>query len=333
MPEAAPQQHARRTCPNCGAELSGRYCAVCGQEDHPLSVPLHRLILDFLSDEFQFDARIWRTLHLLLFRPGRLTREYLSGKRQRFIPPVRLYLFVSIVFFLTVELLPSQVVRVQLPSYRLHPPAPRAATRTDKGLSTAAGSAPTAPSPAAATNIEGAVRSGLKQAMQGAAPVKATSVRGFEDWFITHSRAVKANPAQFRHRFVSNIPKVVFFLIPVFALLLKLLYLLRRRYYSEHLIFALHYHSVIFLNAFIMVLLSFGARSMPALPANVMRWGAGLLAIWTGLYIYPALRTTYADTWPRAIWRGSVLIFLYFFVAVVLGTVAAVAITFAMTGP
>lgn len=328
-----PGKPQSRNCPNCGAELTGRYCAACGQEDHALSVPLHRLILDFLSDEFQFDARIWRTLHLLLFRPGRLTRDYLAGRRQRYIPPVRLYLFISIVFFLVVELLPTQVARLQVPSYELHPTAPHAATRVGSGVAATPGSARTLLLPGAATSIEGAVRARMKRTMQGAAPPKAERLHGFEAWLVAHSRAAKADPEQFRRRFIGNIPKVLFFLIPVFALLLKVLYLLRRRYYSEHLVFALHYHSVVFLNTLIIVLLTFGARSAPALLATIMRWGAGLLTLWIGLYVYPALHTTYADTWPRAIWRGSVLIFLYFFVAVVLGTLAAVAVTFAMTGP
>ena len=320
----------KRTCANCGAALTGRYCAACGQEDHPLAVPLPRLILDFLSDAFQFDARIWRTLGLMLFRPGHLTREYLAGHRQRYIPPVRLYLFVSIAFFLTVGFLPAKFIQFKVPSYQLEPGAPTAATRTGGATAATAKAGARVPSPAAATNIGDAVRAGFAQALQKQSPQTAGHTRAFEAWLTSHSRVAKANPAKFRREFRSNFPKVLFFLIPVFALLLKLLYLLRRRYYSEHLIFALHYHSVVFLNGLAIVLLSLWASSVPAIPEHILHWVAGLLGLWTGFYIFPALRTAYADTWPRAIGRGVTLM-LFYMVALMFGTVGAVAVTFAMT--
>lgn len=315
---------AARKCLNCGQPLAGRYCASCGQEDHPLAVALPRLILDFLSDAFQFDARIWHTLGLMLFHPGRLTSEYLAGRRQRYIPPVRLYLFVSIVFFVILELLPTQIVHVRIPSYQLQPTAPRTEARTG----TAA--ANTAPSPGAATNLGGAVKAGLAQAARGQSPAVAKHTHGFEAWIMARSRAAQANPAQFRHQFWSSVPKVLFFLIPLFALLLKILYVFRRRYYSEHLIFALHYHSVVFLNGLLIVLLTFGAHSTPRVPADILRWAAGLLTLWTALYLFPALRTTYTDSWPRVIGRGAALM-LGYMVALLFGTVAAVGITFAMS--
>ncbi|MGH8225216.1 MAG: DUF3667 domain-containing protein, partial [Gammaproteobacteria bacterium] len=319
----------QRNCANCGAALTGRYCADCGQEDHALAVPLPRLILDFLSDVFQFDARIWRTLGLMLFRPGHLTREYLAGHRQRYIPPVRLYLFVSIAFFLTVGLLPAKFIQFKVPSYQFQPNAPAAATRTGAVGASTAKAGERVPSPGAATHIGDAVRAGFAQALQKQTPETATRTRAFQAWLTSHSLVVKANPAKFQREFWSNVPKVLFFLIPLFALLLKLLYLLRRRYYSEHLIFALHYHSVVFLNGLAIVLLSLGANLAPAIPGHILGWAAALLGLWTALYIFPALRTAYADTWPRAIGRGVALMLLYM-VALLFGTVGAIGVTFAM---
>ncbi|MGH8273806.1 MAG: DUF3667 domain-containing protein [Gammaproteobacteria bacterium] len=317
-----------KTCANCGATLYGSYCSECGQGEHSLYVPLPRLILDFLSDQFQFDARIWRTLRLLLFHPGRLTAEYISGKRQRYIPPVRLYLFISIVLFLTLELLPAKFILFGVPSDQFQTAAPRAAMQSGAAGSAAQRGSRT-PSPGSATNLRAAVKAGIQEAKRGQSPKVAKSTSEFETWLVTHDQAARAEPAQFRREFWSNVPKVLFFLIPVFALLLKLLYLLRRRYYSEHLVFALHYHSVVFLSALVIVLLSAGARSAPALLAGIMHWSAVLLTIWTGLYIIPALHTAYTDSWPRAFGRGMVLMFLYL-VAVFLGTVGAVAVTLAM---
>src|SRR5262245_5324652 len=91
---------ASAQCQNCGAAVSGRYCAACGQRLEP---PLHSIWHFFKTateDLTHADSRLWRTLGALLFRPGYLTREFLLGRRARYLPPVRLYLVISVMFFL-----------------------------------------------------------------------------------------------------------------------------------------------------------------------------------------------------------------------------------------
>ena len=91
---------ATARCDNCGATVAGRYCAACGQRLEP---PLHSLwhfSTVALEDLTHADSRLWRTLATLLVRPGRLTREFLDGRRAHYLPPVRLYLVISLIFFL-----------------------------------------------------------------------------------------------------------------------------------------------------------------------------------------------------------------------------------------
>ena len=82
----------RTTCLNCGAALTGSYCAACGQSAH-----VHRSITsiahDILHSVIHFDGKLWRTLPELAIRPGRLTRRYIEGERAKFISPMALYLF------------------------------------------------------------------------------------------------------------------------------------------------------------------------------------------------------------------------------------------------
>ena len=96
------------TCPNCGAEVLGSYCHQCGQEHTVRVRPLRGLLTDALGDLFSFDNRLFRTLKLLLFRPGFLTIEYLKGRRAPYVPPFRLYLIVSIVYFSIASLLGTE---------------------------------------------------------------------------------------------------------------------------------------------------------------------------------------------------------------------------------
>jgi len=87
-------------CPNCGAELMGNFCHNCGQSARDLKRPFFGLVRDMLGDVFSFDGRLWKTLPALMFRPGKITRSYIDGQRMRYVPPFRLFLIASVLFFL-----------------------------------------------------------------------------------------------------------------------------------------------------------------------------------------------------------------------------------------
>ena len=87
-------------CLNCGEVLTGQHCAHCGQHAKVRVISLWGLVRDLLGDMFDWDSRVWRTLRPLAFRPGLLTREYLLGRRAHYTPPFRMYLILSVVFFL-----------------------------------------------------------------------------------------------------------------------------------------------------------------------------------------------------------------------------------------
>ena len=87
-------------CPNCGTEITGHFCSHCGQSAKDLKRPFFGLFRDMLGDVFSFDGRLWRTIPALMFRPGHITKSYIDGKRMRYVPPFRLFLIASVVFFL-----------------------------------------------------------------------------------------------------------------------------------------------------------------------------------------------------------------------------------------
>jgi Protein of unknown function (DUF3667) len=101
-------------CLNCGAELLGKWCAQCGQRVAAPRPTLHELLHDAFHEIAHFDGKIIRTVALLLFRPGMLTREFLDGRRVRYITPIRVYLLCSLLFFGTLSLMPAGKLRVSI---------------------------------------------------------------------------------------------------------------------------------------------------------------------------------------------------------------------------
>jgi len=118
VPEPAPAPTAEaRNCLNCGEPLLGQHCWRCGQEDVDLHRPLEQLARDAAGDLLNLDTRLLRTLGPLFVRPGFIIREYLEGRRVRFVPPLKMFLLASLVFFGLATLLPSgKAVFYQAPS-------------------------------------------------------------------------------------------------------------------------------------------------------------------------------------------------------------------------
>ncbi len=107
----ARHKHKLQTCPNCdhGLEPHYEFCPTCGQENHDIRVPIGHIGYEFVEGITHFDTKLWHTLNYYFTRPGQMTKEYLDGKRARFVPPPRLYIFVSVIFFIILSGLSHQV--------------------------------------------------------------------------------------------------------------------------------------------------------------------------------------------------------------------------------
>src|ERR1700709_695268 len=87
-------------CLNCKAELQGRFCHACGQENLQIKESFGHMMNHAISDYFHFDHQFFHTLKPLFLKPGYLTNQYMSGKRAQYLHPVKMYIFISIVYFL-----------------------------------------------------------------------------------------------------------------------------------------------------------------------------------------------------------------------------------------
>jgi hypothetical protein len=99
-------------CLNCGAELCGPFCYYCGQPDKNFMRFFPILLRELMEDFLDLDSRFMRTLKPLLFQPGKLTRNYLDGQRFRYTPPLRLYIFSSMAFFILAAMLAGSSIKI-----------------------------------------------------------------------------------------------------------------------------------------------------------------------------------------------------------------------------
>lgn len=314
-PAAATPLHAADavTCANCGAAGCEAFCPRCGQETHGLHRSL-RGILEELLDAFAgWDGKIPLSFWTLTMRPGRLTREFLDGRRARYLRPLRLYLLASVGFFFALSLLPSASSRLSAGLEMPDTTYDLVAARTPASL--ASGSAATSPATRSA-RVSRAVDVATKDSAFDAflrrhvnepghtplAWVKRSFVRG-----VSHVRSLPKSQRVlvFREAMYAKAPNAVFVLLPIFALLTRLLYRRARMFYAEHVVFALHVHAFAFL-----------AMTLAHLAGVLLagaRWQgvATLPLLWIPVYVVLALRRVYGGSAPRTLVKAGVLAVTY----------------------
>ena len=210
---------AGRHCLNCGMALTGRYCANCSQAADVHVPSTRELVHEALEGITHSDSRLWRTLTLLWFEPGRLTQEFIAGRRASFLPPFRLYLILSIIFFLIASLSNTHAKFV----------------RFDDKASIAEAVASASEVPPECTSVNGTV---FNAHLFG------------RDWAprIRHACAeiARDNGANLLHVALATMPKAMFIFLPLIAFLHMLMYWRPRHRYAEHLLFFLHLQAFFF---------------------------------------------------------------------------------------
>lgn len=254
-PAGSPPAPETSACRNCGETLLGPYCWSCGQEDLDLHRPLQQMARDAAGDLLNLDTRLLRTLGPLVFRPGFLIHKYLAGRRVRFVPPLKMFLLATVIFFGLVALLPSKRPVV----FRYDGKEPPPVSRPEQGF-----------------------RFGFRL------PPPTENSSWIDRRLDEAANRALENPDAFGDAVLANLPRAFFVLLPLFALLLKLFYRRQDHYYLDHLIFALYYHAFAFVLLTLLAIL--GRPWVPgwlATPLTLLLW------IWFFAYLAIALRKVY----------------------------------------
>ena len=288
-------------CPNCNTPLHGQFCPSCGQNQKPPDRLFLHLLSEAFEDVFRVDSRAAKTLFNLMLKPGFLTVQYFAGRRARYVQPLRLYLITSLLFFFFLSF--------------------QTLLNSDAAID---------------VNIDDAAAGDAKEWQTD---IKASLVR-FNISFLTAeqnealaktvaTQADKAillyteNPTEFAAQFLDRIlelaPQIMFLALPLFAVAMKIFYLWSGRFYTEHLVLAVHNHCFLFIALLLSDISELFSTSFMAILTDTL---GTIITIWIPIYMYWSLRVFYRQGFFFTALKFTLLVLSYFSL-IILGVLIA----------
>ncbi len=330
-------ERQEKNCLNCHAELHGRYCHVCGQENIPPKHSVVGFVRHFIYDVLHFDGKFYLTLKKLLFQPGFIPKQYIVGKRISWLDPVRMYLFTSALFFViffavrdpSTEIITitdperpmTKMERLEYASSLYNSNSRNSDPALDKQLSYLLDTAyniALSKQPMALTDSVFKIKMFDSSYFMKAERIKnELLVTSNNNWLektlnkkLTQTKAKFGDDRQamileFSKVFMHRFPYILFVSLPFFALFLKLLYLRRKHFfYSDHAIFTLYHY--IFALIILLFYLFF------SLMYNWLHWGifrvfAVLFILSIGVYLLIGMKRFYGQGWVKTIFKFLIL--------------------------
>lgn len=276
----------RHLCRNCLAAVQGAFCAQCGQKQHSPIRHFSQVIGELFNDILNFDAKLLNTMKPLMLQPGFLSREYFDGRRARYVSPLKLYFFLSIVAFFLIQ----QSIDIAVENQGTqNVDAAGAGKDSDFHIGNFNGKpwhAKTNP-----MNVAWLPDAG-NDLINGKLGKLESTVKN-KDW------------QQLTHAALAATPQTLLILLPIFALLLKLAYVFRGRLYMEHLIVALHNHAFLLSSLSLLAVLTEMSTWTTAVPGweSMLGLATSLLLIWIPLYFLLSLKYIYSQSWKMTVFK------------------------------
>lgn len=299
-----------QTCLNCKEvyALKSHFCPNCGQHSKTSIITFKEALSDFLASLVAFDSKVFNTIPRLLFYPGRLTKEYLEGKRASQLPPFRLYLFLSIILILLLSL----VMKDEKALFNLDQEESEfvmdtlsQAFQTDffsdmdsLKQSNKAGSESNFDIQVGRNEQIGLLLNTANELFN-----QGLNIEQIEDSILTSQpffvRLIVKQTLKFKeqkgrgilHVLLKTSSYAMLIFLPLFALILKLLYVRRNRFYIEHVIFTLHFFSFIFFMLIFFVLINL-------LPVQLPGWILSMLIL---VYLFLSMHKVYQQSWKKTL--------------------------------
>jgi hypothetical protein len=308
-PKTGADGHSRENnCLNCGAELTGDYCHACGQRAH-VHRTLHAFWHDLLHGVLHFEGKIWRTLPLLAWRPGELTRRYIDGERAKFVSPMALFLFSVFLMFAVASFTGTLSARID----------PKASAEMQKNIAENERQIATLQRQRD-TSVRAGRPTGTLDGQIAELQKELAIMRGIQtgeigriaktridapDWLRTPIEKAVKNPDLLFYKLKTNAYKFSWMLIPLSVPFLWLLFPFSRRFrFYDHTVFVTY--SLSFMTLLVVTAVLIGIAGLPQI--------AGFATLIPPFHIYRQLKGTYGLT-PRSALVRTVLLVAFSIVA------------------
>lgn len=267
-------KHLCQSC-HCLVEEDAKFCSVCGQKKILKPLSFKELLGDFFSNLFSLDSKFFRTFGRLIFRPGNLTNEYVAGRRQLYYTPIRLFLFWLTIAFILLNFVLSDVqelskemdAEMQIDTYK-----DSLRTKLDLVFKDSISQqkldrllpindvSKVLKETFISINFGDSISMKDLYLLSSDETIKKYKIEGFLKQQFVHqmAKAIK-NPGDFQLYLLSHLSWIILVSIPFIALILKLLYIRRKKLYTEHFVYTLHLHTFLFISCsvlFIFLLIS-----------------------------------------------------------------------------
>ncbi len=316
-------------CANCGADMQGAYCYRCGQASRHFIRFFPAIVREIIEDTLDIDGRFGRTIWTIMFRPGRATRDFLSGKRVHYTPPFRLYLFTSLLAFLMFSIEADYLSKSFEVSGSFTPGTVSEDSNTEApdDISSVADNPDITPKPPAASDEAQTDDENDFVIMFGSDgewdPVNnpidinwlpASINRLFNSALSNIENnfpRIKENPGLLIEKVIQLLPQTLFLLLPIFAVILKFFYLFAKRYYMEHLIFSVHVHTFVLMVMIVVTGLDMLTDWLGGGVQTVSDILQGLLLLWIIVYLFIAQKRVYRQNWFFTFVKYNAVYFTY----------------------
>lgn len=305
------QPSASEACLNCSQPLVGSFCGNCGQEVKELRRPFFKLMAQVLHSVFELDGRAYRTLYFLATKPAFLSREYFSGRRMRYTPPLRLFLVLSVSFFLMVSFY-TAILSLE-----------GALNSNDEVASTVDASSDELDAALITAEDDGLV---IEDDGDGLANillfVDEVTIPFLDEQTNENLRSVMRiqaeenfnsvvdDPVEFARSYLEYITFFILFMMPVLALILRILYFRSGHFYSEHIVLTVHNHSFIIVGLFFASVTGMIEGSSIPYVNTLFGYLGSAIYFWIWIYLYLSLKNYFQ--------QGHVITLLKFLTATVL---------------
>ncbi len=320
------KERKEKSCLNCNAVVNGKYCSICGQENLEPQESLWHLIVHFFNDITHFDGKFFSSLKYVFTKPGFLTGEYVRGRRTSYLNPVRFYVFTSFVFFLIFfSFLKSDglikfdedtaIEKNKTDSIKVNNVLNLAgADSLEKATVNKKQKVSTSSFFRVADYKNRAEYDSLKKLGKTTNKwlKKVLINKQFElqeKYGDDRERTIEA----WKHEIVRFLPQMLFLSLPFFAILLKILYVRRNKfYYVAHIIFTIHFYIFVYIT----ILLSSFSKTISEF--NYLGWVkviGVIISISPVYYLYRAMRNFYEQGSWKTILKLFILLFSLIFLA------------------